>query len=507
MSRLTEFLIRTMAFVRKELLETLRQPRLIALLVLGPFLILLIFGVGYTNQNRILTTLIVVPADSVVRDQIEEFAQQLPGLNILDLIESDGEAVRRLTEGEVDLIIITPADPLADILAGKRAVIEFQHREIDPIERLYVGTLERAFINSLNNEVLAQAADKGKEALANAEPALAQALQDAAVLQSNLRQGNIVDAAENLQALTTDVRLLATSIGSGMATFEGIQQLEKDESGGLTEMKNSVEQLKVLVESLALTDETDELLNQQAEQVGAVITELIRIQALFDTVDSLKSNIIARPFEGRLANLSGVTLGPTDFFVPGTISLLLQHITLTLAALSIVREKRGGSIELFRAAPISALETLLGKSISFFLISGLLAVVLTALIVLGLKTPMEGDWRSYAVVIAVLLYMSLGLGFLISSVSDTDTQAVQYAMIALLASIFFTGFFIALHRLAIPVYLVSALLPATWGTESLQQVMLRGGAAPSGDLILPLILGTVYYLFALWRMRRLMASV
>ena len=56
------------------------------------------------------------------------------------------------------------------------------------------------------------------------------------------------------------------------------------------------------------------------------------------------SRVLARPFVGKTKALAGVTFGPIDFYVPGVISLLLQHIALTLAALAIVRERVGGSI-------------------------------------------------------------------------------------------------------------------------------------------------------------------
>jgi ABC-2 type transport system permease protein len=504
---MAEFFIRTLAFVRKELFETLRQPRLIALLVLGPFLILLIFGLGYTNENRTLRTLIVVPTDSVIREEIEAFAQRLPGIEVLGLVEREGDADRQLLNGEVDLVIVTPPDPLADILAGERAEVSFQHREIDPIERLYVGSLERAYVNTINREVLTRAVDKGKEELAAAEPALAQALADATTLQSDLEQGDLADATADLQALASDIRLLTSSLGSGMAVFEGIQTLEAEETGRLTEMRSRIDTLQTLIQGLEVEEDINAVLAQQATQVGEIVLNLIRLQVMLETVDSLNPGVVARPFEGRLISLSGVILGPIDFFIPGTIALLLQHIALTLAALSIVRERRGGSLELFRAAPLSASETLLGKSISFFIMSVLLAVVLTALIALVLSTPMEGSWGTYTLAVLLLIFESLALGFLISSISQTDTQAVQYSMIVLLASIFFTGFFIALHRLATPVYLVSALLPATWGTTFLQHIMLRGEQIPVLNLFIPFILGLFYYLIAWWRTRRLLASV
>ncbi len=38
-------IVRVFAFVRAELVGTLRQPRLLLMLVLGPFLVLLVFGI------------------------------------------------------------------------------------------------------------------------------------------------------------------------------------------------------------------------------------------------------------------------------------------------------------------------------------------------------------------------------------------------------------------------------------------------------------------------------
>jgi ABC-2 type transport system permease protein len=112
---------------------------------------------------------------------------------------------------------------------------------------------------------------------------------------------------------------------------------------------------------------------------------------------------------------------------------------------------------------------------------------------------------AYTAVIVALLYTSLAMGFAISTISQTDSQAVQYSMIVLLASIFFSGFFIALHLLLPGVHIVSWLLPATYGTALLQDVMLRG-LPPEPLLLIGLILyGVLLFTFAWWRLRRLMA--
>lgn len=64
-----------------------------------------------------------------------------------------------------------------------------------------------------------------------------------------------------------------------------------------------------------------------------------------------------------------------------------------------------------------------------------------------------------------------------------------------------------LHRLAAPVYVVTLLLPASWGTALLQLVMLRGEGINIFELTMPFFLGVLHYFLAWWRVRRLMASV
>jgi len=74
----------------------------------------------------------------------------------------------------------------------------------------------------------------------------------------------------------------------------------------------------------------------------------------------------------------------------------------------------------------------------------------------------------------VLLLTSLAIGFFISLISENDTQAVQFSMLLLLASIFFSGFFLDLRLMWEPMKAFSYILPATYGIELMHDVMLRG---------------------------------
>jgi len=134
---------------------------------------------------------------------------------------------------------------------------------------------------------------------------------------------------------------------------------------------------------------------------------------------------------------------------------------------------------LFRVSPITAFETMLGKYISYLFFEGLLAAVLTLMVVRLMGIPILGSWQDYALAVGVLLFTSLGVGFFISLISQTDTQAVQYSMLLMLASIFFSGFFLDLRLMQAPITYLAWSLPATYGIRMLQDVMLRGSAVPT----------------------------
>jgi ABC-2 type transport system permease protein len=127
------------------------------------------------------------------------------------------------------------------------------------------------------------------------------------------------------------------------------------------------------------------------------------------------------------------------------------------------------------------------------------------LVVFVLRVPMLGDWTNYVIVVFALLCASLGVGFFISLLAKTDSQAIQYAMIVLLSSIFFSGFFLALYRLWEPVQVVSWALPATYGINMLQSVMLRG--IPPNIFLLLAFFGyaLLFFLLSWRRLHKLMA--
>jgi ABC-type multidrug transport system permease subunit len=189
-------------------------------------------------------------------------------------------------------------------------------------------------------------------------------------------------------------------------------------------------------------------------------------------------SVLVSPFVSSENNLAPTSPDFVDFYAPAVLALLIQHIAITLTALALVRERLTGTIEMFRIAPVSAREVLTGKYLSFFILGALLSAILALIIIYGLDVPLLGNEWDFVLVIALVLAASLGVGFLISSLASSETQAVQLAMILLLASVFFSGFFLPLDNLQAAVQLVAYILPVTYGISGLQEVMLRGVEPP-----------------------------
>src|SRR5690606_15015765 len=140
------------------------------------------------------------------------------------------------------------------------------------------------------------------------------------------------------------------------------------------------------------------------------------------------------------------TVPLTTYYSPGVVAVLLQHVVLTFAALSVVGERQTGSTELFRVGPVRVGEFLAGKFLGYAFLGSIIAAGLMAVVIFVFGTPMFGSHWCAIAVLALTMSASLGLGFVIAAAANSDAQAVQFSMMALLFTIFFSGMVVSLSR-------------------------------------------------------------
>ncbi len=480
--------VRTVGFVKREMVGVFRQPRLLLTLILAPFAILLVFGLGYRTQPPPFETLLVLPSSEAQLATEEDVLGEAFGDSI-DLVGTTSDATearRKLRGRDVDLLIIGPADPLNSLEEGEPAEFLVVHSEVDPVIRSSIELLARLSVEELNRLILSnivseaqsesEAVDAPLDALRSNTDSLVQAIEgDDTVAEQNARDA----LAESISELEQET-LASSSLYSSVSESLG------------TERDSPFESLRSQLEATEGPD--------QEEAVRQLETQLDDLEGRLQQLQETDPDLLVSPFAADVEDIAELPSTPALFYAPGVLVVLVQHLAVTFAALSLVRERQLGLTELFRASPLRPFEILTGKVVAFLL----MAAAVTAILVGGMiafGVTLQGNPWSLVLILVLVIVASLGLGMVISSLAQTDSQAVQYTMMVLLVSIFFTGLILPLEQLIPPVRAVSFLVPGTYGIAALHDIMFRG-LAPSPLIVLGLIVYCVLFLAGSWLVMR-----
>lgn len=160
-----KLLTRVLAFTGKEVVETIRRPGAIVSLIVGPFLILLAFGVSYDGVYRTLQAIVVVPEGSGLPTDSGTYRDlETPGVAIAD-VTRDLEAARaRVRDGSADLLVVAPVDPQGSLAAGQRATIRVEYSLLDPVRAANADFLAGRIADQVNRRIIEEAATEGKTA-------------------------------------------------------------------------------------------------------------------------------------------------------------------------------------------------------------------------------------------------------------------------------------------------------------------------------------------------------
>jgi ABC-2 type transport system permease protein len=451
--------IRLLSFFAKEVNEIRRQPRLVLSLLLGPFAILLLFGAGYQGSQPLLRTAIVLPPGAE-NDLDEGALAQISGLNFqLVSVGSDREeALRQLRAGELDVVQIFPADIQEQVLRGEQPSVEFLYNQINPINEQWIQYLGYAEVVEINKNLLLNTTSSMQSEAQTVRGQLADVRQQLEELDAGLSSTDPERLQESLRGLRQASAALAVG---GMAAGAQGQELR----GELEQLQEDLDTLDQAV--------SEGRLQEQQERVRTTRDRIARLEEQTAQFSELPPAVIVSPLQQTYQNLNGASYDLMTYYAPSVLALLVQHIAVTLGALSLVRERVLGATEIFRVAPVSIGQILIGKYLGYTLFIGAISGLLVLLMRL-LNIPFLGDPFVFAGLVLLLTLASLGIGFFISAVSNSDSQAVQLSMLVLLMSVFFSGFFLPLENFWEPVRAVAYALPLTHGIAGYHNIMLRG---------------------------------
>jgi ABC-2 type transport system permease protein len=196
-------------------------------------------------------------------------------------------------------------------------------------------------------------------------------------------------------------------------------------------------------------------------------------------------------------------LNTSDIMIPGLAGVVLVFVGTIITSLGVVRERQSGTLEQLAVMPLKPRDVFLGKIVPYFVVAALDLAIVVGVGVGLFGVPFRGSLAVFALGAVLFLFVTLGIGVLISSVSENQGQAIQLAFMVTLPQVLLSGLIFPLSSIAVGVRWISYLLPLTYFNEISRGVMLR--AEPLGPLWQPFVLlallGAIVFTLASLRFR------
>ncbi|HLO25264.1 MAG TPA: ABC transporter permease, partial [Geobacteraceae bacterium] len=149
-------------------------------------------------------------------------------------------------------------------------------------------------------------------------------------------------------------------------------------------------------------------------------------------------------------------------------------ITMLLSSMAVVREKEIGTMEQIIVTPISRTEFILGKTFPFVLIGFLDVALITAVAFFWFEVPIRGSLLLLFGATALFLMSSLGFGLFISTISNTQQQAMMSAFFFIFPAMLLSGFAFPIENMPEPVQWLTYINPLRYYLVIIRGVFLKG---------------------------------
>ncbi|MFH1160799.1 MAG: ABC transporter permease [bacterium] len=197
-------------------------------------------------------------------------------------------------------------------------------------------------------------------------------------------------------------------------------------------------------------------------------------------------------------------LNYTTYMVPGILVLLVTIVGLLLSGMNIVREKEIGTIEQINVTPIRKIEFIAGKLIPFWIIA---LFELAFGLVLGkilFNIPIEGSLWLIFFSAGIYLFVILGFGLLISTMTNTQQQSMLVSFFFMVVFILMSGLFTSIESMPPWAQIVDRLNPLAYFIKIMRMIMLKGSSF--ADIKFPFYALVIYAVLsislAIWRYRK-----
>ena len=182
----------------------------------------------------------------------------------------------------------------------------------------------------------------------------------------------------------------------------------------------------------------------------------------------------ALPVDLRVRPWYNPELRTANFIIPGLIIVVLTFTLINFTANSVVKERELGTLEQLQVTPITRAQLIVGKIVPFVLIGYVQLTLLVVAMKWLFDVRTEGSVAALYLLVGLYIAAVLGLGILLSTIAQTQTQATQLSMMFLLPFVFLSGYIFPIGGMPVFFQWITYLVPAKYAIDIVRGIVLRG---------------------------------
>jgi ABC-2 type transport system permease protein len=163
------------------------------------------------------------------------------------------------------------------------------------------------------------------------------------------------------------------------------------------------------------------------------------------------------------------------FMIPGVLALVLLVVTANLAAMAIVRERELGTLEQLNVTPLRRWELIVGKLLPYGVLAMIDVLLVVAVAVGWFRVPLQGSFVLLLAMCLIYVFSTLALGLFVSTISDTQQQAMMTSTFFFLTPMMYlSGFIFPIENMPAAIQPVTYLIPLRYFVVILRGIFLKG---------------------------------
>ena len=162
------------------------------------------------------------------------------------------------------------------------------------------------------------------------------------------------------------------------------------------------------------------------------------------------------------------------YMIPGVVVMLLNIITALMGALTLVKEKEIGTLEHIMVTPIKRFHLIAGKLLPYLIYAFIEMAVIIKLAQIIFSIHFAGSYWALYFISLLFLFTTIGVGLTVSTLANTQQQALFLSWFFMVFSLILSGFFIPIANMPKWLQVITYVNPMRFMITSARELFLKG---------------------------------